>query len=286
MPGEPDWSIANRESLAEALRELRRAAGLTGERLAVRASISQSKISRIETGETLPSAIDVERILNALEVPPQIRHDLIELARRANIDYKSWRVYARTGIWRKQDELKSLEASAKVMRHFLPAIPTGLLHVYDYAVKSLGKTVPSENERDPERLARARLERQSVLDDPSKRFIFLLTEQAVRWRRADSAVMARQVARMADISSTKPTVDIAIIPQHVEVDGSPMNVFVAYDDRMVVVELFSGEVVLRDPRDIRHHLELFDFFLGHALTGDDATRFLLSVEDEFMRERG
>ena len=115
--------------------------------------------------------------------------------------------------------------------------------------------------------------------------MFLLTEQAVRWRRTTPDVMADQLDRMAEIS-TKPTVDVAVIPRHAEVHGSPMNVFVTYDDRLVVVELFSGEVVLRDRRDIRYHLELFDFFLSHALTGDDATRFLLSVRDEFMQERG
>jgi len=43
--------------------------GLGGERLAARCGLSQSKISRIERGETLPSVLDVQRILSALDVP-------------------------------------------------------------------------------------------------------------------------------------------------------------------------------------------------------------------------
>src|SRR5689334_17550712 len=65
---DPDQEQDKRKSLAEALRELRKAAGLSGERLAVRCAMSQAKISRIETGKILPSVVDVERILRALGI--------------------------------------------------------------------------------------------------------------------------------------------------------------------------------------------------------------------------
>src|SRR5699024_12187824 len=48
------------------LRELRRTAGLSGERLARRCSMSQSKISKIETGRLAPALVDLDRILTAL----------------------------------------------------------------------------------------------------------------------------------------------------------------------------------------------------------------------------
>ncbi|MEK8170542.1 Scr1 family TA system antitoxin-like transcriptional regulator [Streptomyces sp. M19] len=64
-----------------------------------------------------------------------------------------------------------------------------------------------------------------------------------------------------------------------------MNIFVVYDDRLVTVELFSGEVVLRDPRDITQHLNLFDLFWSHALTDDAATTFLTEASEAFMRQR-
>lgn len=64
-----------------------------------------------------------------------------------------------------------------------------------------------------------------------------------------------------------------------------MNIFVVYDDRLVTVELFSGEVVLRDPRDIIQHLDLFDLFWSHAITGNDASAYLEEVAGGFMRQR-
>jgi hypothetical protein len=109
-----------------------------------------------------------------------------------------------------------------------------------------------------------------------------MTEQAVRWRRAADEVMVKQLRHMADVAE-KPSVEIAIIPHSTTVLASPLNIFVIYDERLVTVEMFSGSVALRDPQEISYHLNLFEFFLGHALTGDDAITFLRAVADEFMR---
>lgn len=88
MTLEPDRAQQPRSELAEALRTLRRASGLTGARLAARVGMSQAKISKIETGRVLPSALDVERILDALGVQPGDEEvtRLLELARVANTD--------------------------------------------------------------------------------------------------------------------------------------------------------------------------------------------------------
>lgn len=246
--------------------------------------MSQTKISRIETGRALPTVLDVERILKALAVPIEVAEEILGLARRANVDYVSWRAHARVGLYHKQAELKALESSARVIRHFLPAIPTGLLHVPEYATETLSPTVAGDPRRDVARAVQARMDRQVVLDDASRSFWFLMTEQAVRWRRASAKTMAAQCAHMAQVNG-KPNVEIGIIPEVAQVPGTPMNIFVVYDDRLVTVELFSGEVVLRDPRDITQHLNLFDLFWSHALTGGDASTFLEEAASRFMRQR-
>ncbi|WP_184725236.1 helix-turn-helix domain-containing protein [Saccharopolyspora phatthalungensis] len=88
MSIEPDARRASSD-LADTLRKLRKAAGLSGERLAVRCAMSQAKISRIERGKTIPSVVDVERILQALEVPPDATDEIVALARRANVEHIS-----------------------------------------------------------------------------------------------------------------------------------------------------------------------------------------------------
>ncbi|MFJ2607519.1 MULTISPECIES: helix-turn-helix domain-containing protein [unclassified Streptomyces] len=284
MSIEPKAQDQERKDLAEALRGLRRASGLSGERLALRCNMSQTKISRIETGRALPAVLDVERILKALAVPDEVADDILRLARQANVEYASWRTYARVGLYRKQDELKALESSSRVVRHFLPAIPSGLLQVRGYANETLSRTVKSAPARDVARAVQARMDRQVILDDTSRSFWFLMTEQAVKWQRASVETMAAQCAHMAEVSR-KPNVEIGIVPQGVQVPGSPLNIFVVYDDRLVTVELFTGEVVSRDPRDITQYLNLFDLFWSYALTGDAASAFLEETADAFMHQR-
>lgn len=282
MTGPDDERRQGDTELADALRQLRKAASLSGERLAVRCAMSQSKISRIERGRILPTVIDVERILKALEVPPEVGRELVALARRANVQHTSWRTAAEMGLWRKQAELKALAESSTVVRQFLPASVSGLIQTEDYARHALTPLVEGNPARNVEKAVRARMDSQKALQDESRTFQFLLTEQAVRWGRAKSEVLAGQCAHMADMSE-RPNIEIAVIPWTASPLPSPLNVFVVYDSRLVLVELFSGEVALRDPLDVSYHLNLFQYFLTHALTGDNATEFLRTAHDEFMR---
>lgn len=284
---EPNGRQHDRKRLADALKELRKAAGLSGERLAARAAMSQSKVSRIESGKILPSVADVQRLLSALDVPAAVTQNLLSLTRAANVDYASWRSYARIGLWRKQAELKALAESSATVQQFLPAIPSGLLQTRDYACAVLTPTVEGRPALNVDLAVEARLDSQRALDDLSRQFVFLLTEQAIRWPRAAPDIMAGQLRHMATVAE-RPNVELAIIPFTGIVTAAPLNVFVLYDDRLVIIELTSGEMALRDPRDIAYHQNLFDHFLASDCTvrGESARLLLEAVVEDFMRGRG
>lgn len=279
---EPDTGRP-RKNLATALRELRKAAGLSGERLAARAALSQSKISRIECGAQLPTVADTERILKALAVPADTARELLELARAANVDYVSFRALARVGLWQRQHELKAIADSSHVVRQFLPAIPSGLLQTREYAHDVLTPTVEGRTARNVPRAVEARMARQASLGDEQRQFRFVLTEQAIRWPYSDADTMVGQLANICKVAKL-PNVDLSIVPLRTrEVRAAPLNVFTVYDERLVTLELFSGSVALRDPRDVDYHLNLFEFFASHAVSGDDAHDLLASVADEFIQ---
>ncbi|MEV6232784.1 Scr1 family TA system antitoxin-like transcriptional regulator [Saccharopolyspora shandongensis] len=281
---EPDSEKRDRKDLADTLKQLRKAAGLSGERLAARAAMSQSKISRIESGKVLPSVADVERIMTALDVPPDAQSDILAATRAANVEYVSVRSSARTGIWRRQAEIKALCESSKTVRHFLPIIPSGLIQTPEYARNVLTPAIKGDTARDIDRAVRARMDTQEVLNDESRSFHFLLTEQAVRLKQAPMPVMVKQLQHMTEVSQ-RPNVDLAILPNSASLTEPPLNIFVAYDERLVTVEMFSGTVALRDYRDILYHLNVFKYFRERALAGEHARGFLSSVADEFMRAR-
>jgi len=272
---EPEELGQRKDELAAGLREARRAAGLTGARLAARCGISQSKISKIETGKVLATATDVERILTALGTGQDRIAELRAMARLANTEFQSTRASLRRGLHQKQRELAALEAETSHLRFFLPLMITGLLQTPEYARASLA-SFPGDHHQA---IAR-RLDRQSALYNPAKRFTFILAESAVRWLLCEPPVMAVQADRLASLSEL-PNVTIGVIPLDSRVPDGALNTFTVYDERIATAETFTGVIMMRDPRDVAYHLELFAFFERHAVTGDAVRALLESCAQRF-----
>ncbi|WP_370378792.1 helix-turn-helix domain-containing protein [Catenulispora sp. GAS73] len=269
---EPEGQEQQRADLAAALKELRRVSGLSGERLAVRTGMSQTKISRIETGRALPSVFDVQAILRALEVPKVQADELMELTRLANTEYRDFRTERRTGLLQLQREFEALERDAREIRHFLPTMLTGLLQTPEYARAT-------DIAAQPKALAK-RLARQAVLYERSKSFTFLLTEAAVRWPLLPFDAMAVQVDRLISVALL-PSVRLGVTPFRTPLPVSPLNVFTIYDEVLATAETLGGMIIMRDPRDVAIHLEEFREFERFTLWGTDATDLLASLAAEF-----
>lgn len=274
---EPEELGARKDELAIALRDARKQAGLTGERLAARCGISQSKISKLETGKLLPTATDVERILTALGTGQEHAAELMALARLANTEFQSVRASLRRGLHQKQRELAALEADTAHIRFFLPLMITGLLQTPEYARASMAN-FPGDH---PLAVAK-RLDRQAALYNPAKRFTFILTEAAVRWQLCEPPVMAVQMGRLASLSEL-PNIRLGLIPLDTYVPDGPLNTFTVYDDRIATAETFGGVIMMRDPRDVTNHLELFAFFERYAVFNNDVRALLESYAQAFRR---
>ncbi|MER7916994.1 MULTISPECIES: helix-turn-helix transcriptional regulator [unclassified Streptomyces] len=268
MTFDPEQLGQPKQELAALLKEPRKRAGLTGDRLARRCNMSQSKISRIENGKARPSLLDLERILRAVVAPPEVIEDVIALARLANTEWQDLRSLRRRGLEKKQTELAALESSSAEFRFFLLSMITGLLSTPEYIRASL-----AHSPTDVTRTIARKLERQEVLYDTKKRFTFLLTEQAVRWPLLPPAAMAMQIDRLASLAYL-PNVRLGVIPMAGYKSTAPMDTFTVYDDTLATVENTTGVVILRDPRDIEMHLELFSTLEGYALFGAEARALL------------
>lgn len=273
MTFEPEQLGQSRTDLAEKLRELRKRAGLTGDRLARRCNMSQSQISKFETGKKTPKLVDVERILRALDAPPELVTEVTTLARIANTEWQDKRSSWRRGMEKRQAELAALESEASELRYFLPAMITGLLATPEYIRASLSHT-PGDSSRTVAR----KLERQAVLYDISKTLTFILTEQAVRWAILPPSAMAVQIDRLVSLSHL-PNVRIGVMSIGTAMSRGPMNTFTVYDNRLATVENFTGRMVFRDARDISEYLGIFSIFERQGQFGDEARVLLQSWAD-------
>ncbi|MFD4534240.1 Scr1 family TA system antitoxin-like transcriptional regulator [Kitasatospora sp. NPDC058397] len=264
MALDPQELGQSNSDLAAILQELRKRAGLSGVQLARRVNMSQSKISKIETGKVTPSLVDVELILRALDAPPDLIAHVTALARIANTEWQDARALRRKGLEKKQVELATLERTTGEFRYFLPTMITGLLATPEYIRASLAP-FPGDHSK----AIAKKLERQAVLYEPAKRFDFILTEQACRWPLVPAQAMAMQIDRLVSVSRL-PNVRLGIIPMAGHMPWAPLNVFTVYDEALATVEVSTGALVFRDPRDIQEYLDEFRTFEGYSLWGEDA----------------
>jgi len=236
---------------------------MTQTRLAQLCNMSQTKISNIEGAKLTPSLVDVELILRALDAPPDLVSHVAAIARTANTEWQDVWSQRRTGLEKKQNELAGFEQSSREFRYFLLSMVTGLLATPEYVRASLAH-IPGDHSKA---IAR-KLERQSALYDTSKRFTFILTEQAARWPFLPASAMAMQVDRLVSISLL-PNIRLGVIPLEGHMAAAPLNTFTVYDTRIATVETQTGAMVFRDHRDVSAYLDEFAVYEAYALFGDE-----------------
>jgi hypothetical protein len=193
----------------------------------------------------------------------------------ANTEWQDARSLRRKGLDKKQVELATLERSTSEFRYFLPTMITGLLATPEYISASLAP-FPGDHSK----AIAKKLERQAVLYEPGKRFSFILTEQACRWPLVSAQAMAMQLDRLASVSRL-PNVRLGVIPLAGHMPWAPLNVFTVYDDALATVEVSTGALIFRDPRDIEEYLDEFQTFEGYSLWGEEARVKLRAWADHY-----
>ncbi|MEV7936206.1 MULTISPECIES: helix-turn-helix transcriptional regulator [unclassified Kitasatospora] len=272
----------NRTRLGSALRELRQASGKEAKAVARSAVMSASKLSKIETGKVSPTVVDVDRILTAIGVSDDVKAEYMGAARAEATEATAWRLIRRLGYHRKQQQIKALDDSTKLLRLFQPSLVPGLLQTPEYVRAVFARRGLTEEQLS--RVIAARLARQQSLYDTTKTLRFVITEPVLRWRLVPPAMMAGQLDRIVSVSRL-PHVDIRIVPLAAPQSDVPAHSFVIRDDRMVTVETVHAEVVVTNPRDVEVYVRKFDGFVGVALPGDEMRSLIESIRDEFLREQ-
>ncbi|MEV2268100.1 helix-turn-helix domain-containing protein [Nonomuraea africana] len=264
-------------TLGELLRRLRKDAGLTGKDLAQRAQVAQPTISRIETGQLLPTPETVERLVSALDLDVDQREELDALLLRLRDEVSR----LKGGLAGREAANMARVRAARRVVSFQAGIVPALLQTGEYArlVLAFGRDV---DESDATRAAAVRVEAQAVLFDSGREFAFLLTEGAVRTWPGSPSLMLAQLDRLAQMA-TLPRVSLGVIPWSAQVPGMPLHGFTIYDGSLSVVESLTGDLTLSDPGELAVHMETFEAFAAVAVYGE-ALRSLLGLIANDFRE--
>lgn len=257
-----------REALGARLRELRRASGLTGRRLAELSGWHESKVSKLESAITKPSDADLRAYCEHTGRPDQLP-DLLATCHDIDAAYVEWRRVLSTGLKRRQQKSLRIEAESTDIRVYQPQIVPGLLQTPEYAEAKLRAGI--DFYRIPNDLAAGvakRMERQQILYRRDHRFHFIIAEQALYGTVGDDDVMAGQLDRLLSAIGL-PRVTIGIVPVMAEMLVVSSN-FAMYDDRLVMVEGTAAELTITQPRELAIYGRAFDTLVGQSVTGNAA----------------
>jgi Domain of unknown function (DUF5753) len=92
-----------------------------------------------------------------------------------------------------QDVIQEIETRAGTELTYEPTVVPGLLQTAEYARRVVTMFEPSYAELDVPAVVAGRLDRQAALFDPARRFSFLITEGALRWRAGLAHVLLSQL---------------------------------------------------------------------------------------------
>lgn len=279
-----EQTTAARRQLASRLRQLRRAADLSGEELGRRAGWGQSTTSRLENGQTVPHPSQVEAWVAAVGAGAEVLIELESLLVAARTSVASWDRLLADGRSRRQQRIRELEASVSTIRTFQPTIVPGLLQLPEY-MKQVFRFLtqgPPLSDEDLAGAIQARVERQAILYNPSQRLNFVLAEGALWWRPVPLEVQLAQIDRVAAATSLS-NVTLGIIPAAIQVSESFFHGFTVLgepgqdDDPVAVVETLTRELWLRDDQELAVYIGEFAKLTGDAVYGPDARAVLRRV---------
>ncbi|WP_020014111.1 helix-turn-helix domain-containing protein [Promicromonospora sukumoe] len=264
----PDIRAARNE-LGARLRDLRRAAGLTGQQLAASLSWTQPKVSKIENGRQTPTDDDVRSWCRVTANEGETKALLADL-HTLQTRHREWRRVLRAGLAAEQTVMGRQEQDTRIFRGFQPTIVPGLLQTPDYArgiIERAGNGPASRAEVD-EAIA-ARMQRQNILYDTSKKFRLVLTEAALLNYVCPPKAMRGQIDRLINVAML-PNVRLGVVPYDKPFAVVPLHAFWVYDDQLVIVETVSAQLNLAQPQEIEQYTKVFEAMALTAVYEDKA----------------
>ncbi|MFC7247163.1 helix-turn-helix domain-containing protein [Catellatospora aurea] len=262
--------------IAERLRTLREAAGLSGKELAAAAGWAASKVSRLENGKQLPTVADLGTWVSVCGAPAVAQEELGELLSAVRDVHRDWRRRMRAGVAPVQRSYNDLVAQSTAITHFETAYVPGLLQTPAYARRVFCEMVELHglDVDDVDAAVAARLERQRHLYDTGKQFTFLLAEPVLHWQLCPPDVMRVQLDRLMSAVDL-PHVRFGILPFAAQLPITPQNAFQLYDST-AIVETITSELVCSEDESAAYARALGRLW-EFAATGADAMALIAAA---------
>ncbi|WP_231849790.1 helix-turn-helix domain-containing protein [Saccharopolyspora erythraea] len=242
------------QELGDELRALREANTLSLVDAARRIDASGSKLSRIETGISAPSAEDVSGLLVLYGVTGEKRRELLALARES--ERRGWWQRNHPGFAERQRTLVSLEAKADSIVNFEAIVVPGLLQTGEYT-RAIMQGVGVKPESEIEARMVTRLHRHKVLRrERPPRLLAILDELVLHRRIGGGDVLRRQLEFLVE-ASTLPNINVRVVPNdglaHPGIEGAFTVLRRSGRSPVIFAETLTSCIFLEDRIEIERY---------------------------------
>jgi transcriptional regulator with XRE-family HTH domain len=288
---ETTGSTVPRRQLGRYLRDLRNSQRITVKTAADLLEWSETKIWRIETGQTSLRSHDVELMCRIYAAAPDMTEALMGLAKETKA--KGWWHAYGDVIPEGFDVYIGLEEAASQLSSYQADLVPGLLQTENYAraVISAGKSGPDADEID--RRVQLRIARQGLIRRPSAPLALrvVLNESILRRPVGGAAMMAAQLDALADAANL-PNVTMRVVPFSAGLHpGLMTGPFVVLrfplngdgqdsEPATVYVDGFTGDLYLDKPREVEQYTSAFDSIWDAALDEAASRKLTHQVAEE------
>lgn len=265
------------QELGEALRALRRRAGLGIDDAAVRIDASKSTLSRMENGKRTAAAEDVAALLAVYGSTGPERTRLLTLAREA--DVRGWWQHDRPPFAQRQQTLVSLESRALAITNFEGMSIPGLLQTGEYTRAMMLESGLIPHEEVEGRMV-TRMHRHAVLRrDRPPRLLALIDELALHRVIGGRDVLRRQLEQLVE-TATRPNVDIRVVPNtraHAGINGAFTLLQRPEGEPVVFLENLTSSLFLEEKHEIERYEHATRELLRHSLDAAQSVRHIAAL---------
>jgi transcriptional regulator with XRE-family HTH domain len=273
-------SVRQRRVSAE-LRTLRIAAGLTCLDVAKALDCSESKISRMETGDRGLYADDVSAILGLLRVPAAKRTELLALVREG--EERNWHeIHGKLPTnWK---DLIRFEAEATAVRNYEPMLFPGLAQVADYSRTIIKGASPKLSDTEINSLVAARMTRQVIFSRRPAPSIHLIVDETVLTRPVCPPEIMRAQLRNLQALTDRSNVTVQVVPFRAGAHPGLVGQFVLLDfessPSVAYMDSRGTSSFLEEPEHIERVRLAWQGIRAVALSPEESMRLVASALGE------
>lgn len=269
-----DGHAGGREELAERLRALLTAAGMSTYRAAKElnrrgVNTSQSKVSRTVNGATAATPEFVADLCMVLGATVEERNELVELAREVRKSTR--RLVLGRNKTAAQARIGKFTSESSLIREVAVTSMPGYLQT----PAAIRQVFPNEDAAEERRL-----KNQEFLDDEAHQFVLLIHESAFGWTQIAPGQMVAQVDAVV-AAAGRANVRVGILRWGAPLPRIPQHSWALYDSRLVVTGGLTYGLDLSDPEDVAAYAALTDKLESLAVHGDEAREILARIADRY-----